>query len=1053
MKKQFSKILMMLALSAAQWSAQADAIDLFAGVPNSTGASNLLFVIDNAANFSSNAAGSTCIIDGTQTELSGTVGGVEQCALHAAISALDLSKVSLQVGIMMYKTNGVVDYKGVACPGGQNAGGCLLYPLAALTPSTRPELLNWIKSWKTTGGSGVGYVKANNQATAAAMQEAWAYFAGKTGLSGRNYASIAPTAGCGRNTVVFVGNSYSSSGSPGDSIGNSGPRDALEGKNSTISMRASPPATDVQLITNTANNSTTSCGIVNFPAPGVHENKGFYTDEWARYMLGQSITTYTIGVLGPSCQAEYAWLLESTAKVGGGKYFPTKNVNELTAAFQSILSEVLAVNSAFASSSFPVSVATQGSFLNQVYTGMFRPDRDSLPRWVGNLKQYKLGFVGSSLELIDADNKAAVSSSGSNFIAECARSFWTPPITSPDSYWNNNTEANCVGYASVSNTPDGNLVEKGGQGYLLRNTSPANRTVTTCSQTLASCTSLTNFDSNNSAIAAASLGVSTTADRTALINWARGTNVKDSVGEPATVAATAMRPSAHGDVVHSRPLAINLGTATVPKTLVFYGGNDGILRAVNGNRPDLPSTNFNATVGTATVSVAPGEEFWSFMAPEFYSSIKRLYDNTNKISSPAIIGGTSKSYGMDGVVTGFRDASGGAWVYATMRRGGRAVYAFKVDGTTLAISLKWKLGCDSSGCSAGLDRIGQTWAEPKLINAGYSTSKPLLIMGGGYDAVCEDAANCTTPATGDRIYLIDADTGEVLKTFNTLRSVVGNVNFARDASGLVTYGYAADLGGNLYRIGSGDDAMAPIGITVPSAWTMKQIASLGCATLGSCTSPPNRKFMFGPDVVVEGDTHYLMVGSGDREKPLNTANTTPNYFFLIKDKPAVSGYLSGEVTNCSGSLTNPMMCLNSLLPVAVGATPSTSDLATKKGWYFTLKPNEQVVTAALTVFGTVYFSTHEPTVPSLTTCSNSLGTTRAYKVNYIDAKSPANALFTALQNVGLPPSPVAGKVILDDGKVVPFILGSKGPFGVEEIVTSPSSPKLSRIRSYWYIQK
>ena len=39
-----------------------------------------------------------------------------------------------------------------------------------------------------------------------------------------------------------------------------------------------------------------------------------------------------------------------------------------------IFSEIQAVNSVFASVSLPVSVNTEGTFLNQVYIGMFRPD-------------------------------------------------------------------------------------------------------------------------------------------------------------------------------------------------------------------------------------------------------------------------------------------------------------------------------------------------------------------------------------------------------------------------------------------------------------------------------------------------------------------------------------------------------------------------------------------------------------------------------------------------------------------------------------------------------
>ena len=45
------------------------------------------------------------------------------------------------------------------------------------------------------------------------MQEAWAMFKGKKGLSGRTYT--APSAAC-KNYVIFIGNSFSSSGSPGE---------------------------------------------------------------------------------------------------------------------------------------------------------------------------------------------------------------------------------------------------------------------------------------------------------------------------------------------------------------------------------------------------------------------------------------------------------------------------------------------------------------------------------------------------------------------------------------------------------------------------------------------------------------------------------------------------------------------------------------------------------------------------------------------------------------------------------------------------------------------
>ena len=69
-----------------------------------------------------------------------------------------------------------------------------------------------------------------------------------------------------------------------------------------------------------------------------------------------------------------------------------------------ILNQIRAANSVFSSASLPVSANTQGTYLNQVYIGMFRPDGNALPRWVGNLKQYQFVYNSSAdtLQLADA---------------------------------------------------------------------------------------------------------------------------------------------------------------------------------------------------------------------------------------------------------------------------------------------------------------------------------------------------------------------------------------------------------------------------------------------------------------------------------------------------------------------------------------------------------------------------------------------------------------------------------------------------------------------------
>jgi type IV pilus assembly protein PilY1 len=212
--------------------------------------------------------------------------------------------------------------------------------------------------------------------------------------------------------------------------------------------------------------------------------------------------------------------------------------------------------------------------------------------------------------------------------------------------------------------------------------------------------------------------------------------------------------------------------------------------------------------------------------------------------------------------------------------------------------------------------------------------------------------------------------------------------------------------------------------------------------------------MFSPDVVKDGDKYVLLIGSGDREKPLRdwtNAYGNSNYFFMLKDSPTDDEWLTDESTNCG----TDVMCLSSLLPIPTSATPSDADLATKKGWYISLAAHEQVVTAAITVFGTVTFSTHIP-VPAAAGCVANLGTASVYNISYKNASAQNGTLNRSevLPGGGLPPSPVAGMVTLDDGTTVPFCIGCDEDSGLQsDLPSGPSVGAQPKAVTYWYIHK
>lgn len=1109
-------LLRRLALSAALVGAGAPAahaedIDIFAAGNGSTGGvANVLLIIDNAANFSANASEFRCSISPTgvvnttgtglfPTELDGKASAVEQCALYSALQKLRADAVAaaaagkpnreFNIAVMGFNDNSIksIRINGATptvtfardCVG--SVGGCLMMPFTRFNDTNAPAILDWIRKWDDNN-SGIGdpyIVKTNNNANGAVMQEAWAYLNGRKGVSGRDYSSIAPPENCGGKSIIFVGNAYNVNASPGDRTNTSeSPRLPFEGSASDTAKNAFPAATPKQreII---RDSFRTVCEPNRLEVLKDAEGRGIYALNWAAYMRAQGVVTFSIGILGPNCSAEYAAHLEKlgSLEVGGGGFFPTTNFAQLTAAFSTAINQIIAVNTAFASVSLPVSVNTQGAFLNQVFIGQFRPDQLFLPRWFGNLKQYRMAEMSNSLRLVDSVGTAAINTV-TGFIDGCARSYWGP--VSANTYWPASYPANCVTAFSTlsaaaaadasaqSDTPDGGIVEKGGQAYVLRNVTPANRNAKTCTSTTG-CSALTDFVSTNTSITSRVNSDATLA--ATMVNWARGLNSLDELDKTTSV----MRPSVHGDVVHSRPVAVNYGTDDAPNIVVFYGANDGFLRAVNGNQ--TTAAVFNST------SYPAGAELWSFMPPEFHSRIARLYSNSQGISLPSGTndGRAPKDYGMDGAVTAFQgsvtrvsgtvNVSGNKkYLFATMRRGGRAIYAFDVTSPA-SPTLLWRKGCDTisndTGCSTGFTALGQTWSAAKTMYVtGYdSGNNPLVIMGGGYDPRCEDIDTgttaltyknhtCTSSSKGNRIFVLDAIDGSVVREFTTDRGVIGDVTIVAGSDGKARYAYAADLGGNVYRLTF---------TGASTAWSIRKIAELGCddPSLVDCSfRNTTRKFMFAPSVVTAdaGLTYNILLGTGDREKPVRAYSATQsvqNYFFMLKDKPADATWFDSEATLTGCGVGKSLLCLRSLTSITAGVKPTDAALSAKKGWYLGLVSGEQVVTSALTLFGVTTFSTSQPPVTSTTTCAADLGTTLVYNVNYLNAFSATNEAlpYARVTGGGLPPSPVGGLVLID-GKKVPFCIGCRAESPLESKRAGVLSDTLKPVgRSYWFIKQ
>ncbi len=372
---------------------------------------------------------------------------------------------------------------------------------------------------------------------------------------------------------------------------------------------------------------------------------------------------------------------KSIANNGGGEYELATDADAIVTSFLNILSAILAENSVFASTALPVSVNVRGTNLNQIYLGVFRADVENRARWWGNLKQYKLGINAGTgaIELQDADGNPSQGADG--FIDPDARSLWThtAPVARQradgSGYWGFDPRGNVIDPdLKDDDNPDGEVVEKGGVAQFIRENFDANpladREIYTyvCDTTLAACQNpatavdleaggnATQFNTSNTAITAANTGLAaadttgwsatrlTTLTLANLVNFFRGqdndtpydwdgiANTESFGDEDNDTFKDDARPQIHGDVLHSRPAIVNFNRlGDDSDVIVFYGTNDGGIRAIQGGEEDHPNDG-SASTGTdpnniSNSLIAAGNEIWSFIAQEHYGKLYQQFEN------------------------------------------------------------------------------------------------------------------------------------------------------------------------------------------------------------------------------------------------------------------------------------------------------------------------------------------------------------------------------------------------------------------------------------------
>lgn len=752
-----------------------------------------------------------------------------------------------------------------------------------------------------------------------------------------------------------------------------------------------------------------------------------YVDaEGQQQVYRASVITYAIDVFNRQQNDDHTGLmLSASERVGGGRYFAARSEDAIVDAITNALSDILSTSSTFAAVTLPLSATNRAQQENQVFIGMFRPDKEAMPRWFGNLKRYQITLFNGVPELSDANRRQAVNPL-SGFATECAKSFWTQDSAN---YWSGlgitpPPRSQCVDPANSnsvwSDAPDGPFVEKGGVAQVTRHQSQRN-VLTVVGSALAGLTS-------------------TQVSSTTLRNYIFGTQPGSDETMPSTENAggAIRRPSIHGDVIHSRPLTINYGGST--GVYVYYGANDGMFRAVNAT---------------------DGSEAWSLLAPEQLAKMNRLYTNSPIIAFPnqnltATPTPTPKDYFFDGsigqiVTYNSSNVVDRAYIYPSMRRGGRMVYGLNVTNPT-SPSLLWRVGCPSltndDNCTAGYTGMGQSWSTPQggfisdVDNAG--ARKAVVMFGGGYDR-CLDSDQaiypCSSSAKGKGVYVLDAATGAVLRGPTNLATdapVVAELAAVdMDFNGTIDFAYAADAAGGIYRVNFATlDANGAVTALAENQWSITKVAN----TLNN-----TRRFMNQPTVAVFRNSVYVAIGSGNRERPLKS-----NYPYVSSVQDRFYAYIDFPAQAQTAPVDLDGSQLSDVTPRDTGVTTSCTAPGLR-GWYMGFNGRgEQIVNPAAIAGGKVLFNSYQPGGDAPAMCQRAPGIATSYQRSLFSPSSCDPDTSKTIVGGGMPIPPIITTVPVTDSdggddELITLCIGCEG-LKVNEIVPETDQ---TRQRIYW----
>jgi type IV pilus assembly protein PilY1 len=571
------------------------------------------------------------------------------------------------------------------------------------------------------------------------------------------------------------------------------------------------------------------------------------------------------------------------AEAGNGAFYTVFDSKALVDTVSVILTNTIDSDTSLAMPGVSVDQSNRLQFKNDLYFSVFKPENKRA--WAGNLKKYKVKEVVESenkeFNIVDQFDANAVNKE-TGFFRDDSTSIWSAEVdgsTSDKGGAASRMDVNRNIFTFVNSTEPNDTKLSGNDFKFTKENLKLTKDHFTPTDDLDD-REVDEVDGNGNYTGNTVM----VEEYSKFLDWINGYDIKDKDDDGDTTDARYEM----SDPLHAKPIIIDYNDSDVT---VFVSTNDGTLHGIDASN---------------------GDELFAFVPERVLPNLYYKYKN----------GVADHQYGLDLTWSAYRhdsDKNGNidhnddfVYIYGGMRRGGDSIYALDVtnikasnDASLRVPTFKWEINKDTS---EDFINLGQTWSTPIITRVKFNGKERIVLMfAGGYDTINDDTGLNTDTQKGNQVYMVDAETGQLLWWASNLASgadtKIDGMSYSIpnkisvidvDNDGYTDYIYANDTSGQIFKF--------KIDVNNEGAASFakgKIFAKMGKTDKLDQSSDRKyfEKIAIIPVIDSVGESLYVISGTGHRSNPLSKRNK--DGLFVLRDteiNPSDFSILTSPIT-------------------------------------------------------------------------------------------------------------------------------------------------------------